>query len=152
VLYSTDGLGRDTYISFNNGGFWKDNIKNISMPEKFDNKKQAAFKSLGKSVAPFKYYSDGSGRDSYIIYHSGGLKKEHKPLRNFHLKDFLRTPESCIFNFRNNPLKEGISAKTLYVSKGEYNKNMYIKKIEHGLADRLYNSEKHKFSPSKNTR
>ena len=28
-LYTTDGLGRDTYISMNNGGFWTKNIKAI---------------------------------------------------------------------------------------------------------------------------
>ncbi len=34
--YPSDGLGRDTYITFNNGGFWLDNIKSISPINLYD--------------------------------------------------------------------------------------------------------------------
>ncbi len=46
ILYGTDGLGRDTYINYNNGGFWKDNIKNVSGTEKFDISKHNKIISL----------------------------------------------------------------------------------------------------------
>ena len=44
-------------------------------------------------------------------------------------------------------MKEGVSYKTPYVSKQEINRNLKIKKLETGLLNRLYYSEKHKFSP-----
>jgi hypothetical protein len=149
VLYSTDGLGRDTYISFNNGGFWKDNVAKVSTTTVYDHQNHAAYHSIGKRAAPFRYYSDGSGRDSYVLDHDGGLKRDYQPLSRFHLKDFLRTPEECIFNFKSNPMKEGVSAKTLYVSKKEYYQNKCLKKLENDLIRRLYHSEKHKFIPEK---
>jgi hypothetical protein len=68
-------------------------------------------------VAPFNYYSDGTGRDSYVVHESGGLKRDSKPMKTFHLKNFLRTSDSNIFNFRASPMKEGVAKKTLYVTK-----------------------------------
>jgi hypothetical protein len=65
------------------------------------------------------------------------------------LKDFLRTPESGVFNFRASPLKEGTGMKTMYISKKEFDMNLKIKKIEKGLKERLYYNEQHKFSPSR---
>jgi hypothetical protein len=70
-------------------------------------------------------------------------------LNKYHLKDFLRTPQSAIFNFRASPLKEGIGAKTLYVSPKEFNANLKIKRLEKDLANRLYYSQQHKFKPEK---
>ena len=29
IIYPTDGCGRDGYITYNNAGFWKQNIKQI---------------------------------------------------------------------------------------------------------------------------
>ena len=98
-------------------------------------------------MAPLKYHSDGSGRDSYVIYNSGGLEKDYTPLKHLNLKKFLRTPESGNFNFRASPMREGVSTKTLYVSKQELRINQNIKKLEKGLLNRLYYSEQHKFSP-----
>ena len=45
-------------------------------------------------------------------------------------------------------MKEGVSFKTPYISKQERNRNLNIKKFETGLLNRLYYSEKYKFSPS----
>src|SRR5690349_21670965 len=94
--YFTDGQGRDTYINYNNGGFWSRGVK--LYPHQTGQAEVSSryhFKSVPKYVAPFKYLSDGSGRDGYVIFNSGGLKREHRALNEFHLKDFLRTPESC---------------------------------------------------------
>jgi len=60
------------------------------------------------------------------------------------LKDFLRRPESHSFNFKSSPMREGVSPKTLYVSKKEYNANLKIKSLEKNLAERLYYSVKPK--------
>ena len=65
-------------------------------------------------------------------------------MHSYHLKDFLRTPESCIFNFRASPMKEGISMKTLYVSKQEYEQNLSLKSLEKDLNRRLYYQSKQK--------
>ncbi len=97
-------------------------------------------------MAPFKYYSDGSGRDSYVIHQSGGLKRDHKSMQSYHLKDFLRTPESAIFNFKASPMKEGVSIKTKYITKKEFDQNVQVKRLEKDLSKRLYYDEKRKFS------
>lgn len=102
-----------------------------------------------KNVAPFKYYSDGTGRDGYVLHEHGGLERNYKPLKNYHLKDFLRTPESGVFNFKADPLKEGVAVKTLYVSKKEFDRNQSIKALEKNIVRRLYYSEKHKFLGNK---
>lgn len=143
--YEADGQGRDTYIKNNNGGFWTQGIKPPCQPSLPFYSDRYRIKITGKNVAPFKYNSDGSGRDSYVIFNSGGLKNEFKALNEFHLKDMVRTPDSCIFEFKNNPTKDGIRTKTVYVSKQEYQVNRYLKKNESGIIKRLYLNEKHKF-------
>lgn len=80
VLYSTDNRGRDGYITYNNGGFWKDNIKQIKMKANFPRHMYYNFHSLIHQAAPFNYYSDGSGRDTYVIKNNAGLVKEFNPL------------------------------------------------------------------------
>jgi hypothetical protein len=83
-IYTGDGNGRDSYIIVGNGG----NLK----PESFLNsaphtgyhppKKNARkmftgplkkFKGSGKEATVFRYWGDGSGRDSYVIKECGGL-------------------------------------------------------------------------------
>ena len=46
VLYATDGMGRDTYIHYNNGGFWKDNVRTVHVEEKYEVPKHFNYKSL----------------------------------------------------------------------------------------------------------
>ena len=144
--YSTDGNGRDLYVNYNNGGFWKKGVKVYTGSQRGPQvSEKYKLKPLMKHVAPFKYYSDGTGRDSYVISESGGLKHDQKALHEFHLKDFLRTPESCIFKFHSNVTERGSRANTFYVSKTQLETNQKIKRIEQGLINRLYNQEKHKF-------
>lgn len=143
-LYATDGLGRDSYISFNNGGFWKQNINPIIRKPNYPIYHDSNYHSLHHNPAPFKYYSDGSGRDSYILVNDGGLKYNHLALNKFHLQDFLRTPDSCIFNFQSNPLKEGVRIKTHYISKDEMRHETSIREVEKGLIKRLFTQENKK--------
>jgi hypothetical protein len=88
--YDSDGHGRDMYINFNNGGFLTNGVKMYKSSEWARSQNQYHYKNRPKHVAPFKYLSDGSGRDGYVIFESGGLKRDHKGLNEFHLKDFLR--------------------------------------------------------------
>jgi hypothetical protein len=143
--YTTDGNGRDQYINYNNGGFWSRGVKVYMGSQRGSEVSQRyQLKPLMKHVAPFKYHSNGTGRDGYIISESGGLKRDQKALNEYHLKDFLRTPQSCIFKFHSNVNRNGSLAKTHYVSKAELDTNQQIKKIEKGIIDRLYNKEKSK--------
>ena len=127
--YTRDGDGRDGYIGYNNGGFWNLRIPpGTSFESTYPASTRYRFRSINRQVAPFKYYSDGSGRDSYILINSGGLKRESKALSNYHLKDFLRTPDSCILEFHQPSF-----GKRRYVSRDEFRINQILKKMKKGL-------------------
>ncbi len=145
TTYGPDGFGRDKYIIYNNGGFL-DKLNKITITEKYEYPSSIRYFNTKRNVAPFKYRSDGSGRDTYVLHEHAGLEKDHKSLRTFHLKDFLRRPESHSFNFRSSPMKEGMTHNTLYISKKEHDATLKIKSLEKSLADRLYYSQKQKFT------
>ena len=79
--YFSNGSGRDNFIGYNNGGF--------SIPKihgKFDATNFMRLGNLGGGATsgntsprmepkPLEYRSDGTGRDSYIVCNSGGLKQ-----------------------------------------------------------------------------
>ena len=149
--YGPDGFGRDSYIIYNNGGLL-DKLNKIKIKDNYEVVSTGRYFNTKRNVAPFKYRSDGSGRDSYVLHEHGGLERDHKSLKTYHLKDFLRRPESNSFNFRSSPLREKLNNKTLYLSKKEYNANVKIKSLEKSLADRLYYSQKPKFTVKDNNR
>ena len=138
VLYKSNGKDRDSYIIYNNGGFWKD-IKPINQN---DNSFRQPFKSNhspgaspGKTPPVWTYHSDGSGRDTYILYNGGGLIKKFKSMAE-KLKNFLRNDEydedskiNMSFVNRKKPLL--LRDEKLYLKK--------INKIQKDLIDRLYN-------------
>ena len=125
-FYQTDGLGRDGYITYNNGGFWKN--KQIKLKEVYPPKIKPVFHTLFHLPPPFQYHSDGSGRDTYIIEHNGGLIKQFEPLLNQKLPKFLRS------NAENNILKRKIFFS---ISQRRYlNK---LKRIQNDVVNRLYN-------------
>ena len=127
VFYSTDGKGRDGYITYNNAGFWKKNIKQISLKPDYPRNKQKIFHSLFHQAAPFNYQSDGSGRDSYVIENNAGLVKPFDPLIKQKLSKFLR--------MNNN---EYIKRK-VFLTKSEKNYLNKIKRIQKHVVSRLYN-------------
>lgn len=90
--YFSDGSGRDNFVMYNNGGF--------SIPRIYNPMQGTNYMKLGKSqnnnngsgvnmygttsssnTSPrrepmtVEYRSDGTGRDSYIVCNSGGLKQ-----------------------------------------------------------------------------
>jgi hypothetical protein len=135
IKYQTDGMGRDGYINYNNAGFWKENIKQIVPKETFARPSFAVFHSL-KSIPPiWTYYSDGSGRDSYVYYNNGGLKKKFSPLAGQTLQNFLR--EKIIDNEKNPHQKIHLSRdEKIYLNK--------IKQIQKNIVNRLYNQYNYK--------
>jgi hypothetical protein len=91
---------------------------------------------------PFKYRSDGNGRDSYIISNNGGLSYNNLPLKNCKLENYLRTD----YNSYYKPF-DGFKK---FVSKREYLNILKNKKKEKDVVDRLYNKEKYKFIKNNN--
>lgn len=75
--YFSDGTGRDGYVESNNGGF------SVSRPKIII--QGTSYKRFGHSPSgpcsprvdpmPVEYHSDGSGRDGYIVFNSGGFKQ-----------------------------------------------------------------------------
>jgi len=131
ILYKEDGDGRDGFISYNNGGFWKDNIKTIKYKERFYRPSFAIYKSLKLPSRASFYFNDGTGRDGYISHDSGGNVKLYESLVN---QQFLN-----LFRSKN----EYHCKKTIIaLSKGEriyYNK---LNKMQKNLIRRLYEPEK----------
>lgn len=124
VIYPTDGMGRDGYITYNNAGFWKENIKQIYPKNTYGRKPFATFKSLRRIPPSWKYHSDGTGRDTYVLYNYGGLIKKFVPAYNNY---DLRTSEEI----RRSPQKIALSrAEKLY--------NQQISTIQKNLVNRLY--------------
>lgn len=135
--YSSDGFGRDNYIDYNNGGFL-DKLNKVKGKDNYEANSITRYFNQKRNVAPLKYRSDGSGRDNYVLHEHGGLEKDHKALRNYHLKDFLRNEGGNNVNFKASPMREGVRPKTLYISKKEYNVIKSVKSLEKNLEDRLY--------------
>lgn len=75
--YTGDGSGRDAYIILNNGGLTRLDKGHMMQTKKFGPGRDGSPKPF-KPTPPFKYISDGSGRDSYVIKNSGGLVNEFK--------------------------------------------------------------------------
>jgi hypothetical protein len=82
VNYFGDGNGRDSYIVCSNGGLAPHrNILNKAERPGFLYSLKARVRHQSSSVhkvPSFDYISDGSGRDSYILQNSGGLKHDFK--------------------------------------------------------------------------
>ena len=94
-IYQIDGSGRDSYISYNNGGFWKDNFISGKMKQReAASRKKYSLISLTRNPPPFKYWSDGSGRDSYISYNEGGLVQKFTANNSIELSSYLRNDNS----------------------------------------------------------
>jgi hypothetical protein len=67
VHYGSDGTGRDTYILLNNGGF---ESKAPVLKNKIDyNKNSSGPRKITNPFVPktVHYFSDGTGKDSYIV-------------------------------------------------------------------------------------
>ena len=131
IIYPTNGSGRDTYIMYNNAGFWKDNLKRFSLKDKYKRSSFARFRSIRKIPPIWNYHSDGTGRDTYILYNDGGLMNIYKTpsLTNFRTNYEDLFYETSYNNKINNPL---------YMTKDEKLYMNKLTKIQKGVVDRLY--------------
>lgn len=138
IIYPTDGTGRDGYITFNNAGFWKDNIKRYSLQEKYKRSSFARYRSIRKIPPIWNYHSDGTGRDTYVLYDFGGLINNYK------------TPNLNIFRSydgnSNENLKNNKTAyNNLFMSTDEKRYQKKISKIQKDVVNRLYYKPKNEF-------
>ena len=140
ILYKTDNKGRDGYITFNDGGFWKDNIKQIKLKSNFPRHINNTFHSLIHQAAPINYYSDGRGRDTYVVKNNAGLVKEFCPLasRQF-LSQYLRKD--------NFPISydKRIKYKNFFLTPSDKENYLKINKIQNNVVWRLYDECLDKF-------
>ncbi|KAL4471515.1 hypothetical protein ABPG74_008408 [Tetrahymena malaccensis] len=84
-IYNVDGSGRDTYISFNSGGYIRAHAANYQLTNiKNSNRTPSSCIARVPVQSKYNHYkSDGTGRDSYISYNSGGFVN---PQMNFTTK------------------------------------------------------------------
>lgn len=129
VLYPTDGMGRDGYITYNDAGFWKENIKPVCPKITYGRKPFPCFKSLKRIPPSWNYHSDGTGRDTYILYNYGGLIKKYVGTRNI-LKNLRSNDE---YEQQRNPIPK------FALSNAEKIYYQQLKKVQKNLVDRLYN-------------
>lgn len=87
VTYWGDGHGRDSYVLEGNGGLDKGPITPIWTGYQPTNNTTSLyinqahqFKKINshKDAVAFRYFGDGSGRDSYVVVDSGGLIPKYK--------------------------------------------------------------------------
>ena len=133
ILYPTDGSGRDCYITYNNAGFWKENIKRITAKEKFGRKHFATFHSLKKIPPSWNYHADGTGRDGYVLYDCGGL------IHRFH------SPNNNLFRNNDDNLINNNHYKNIFLSRDERIYKNKLNKIQNDLLQRLYYKPKREF-------
>ena len=125
--YIPDGRGRDYYIKFDNGGYWASQF-NLKKKPDYERHLYKNFHTLFHQAAPFKYWGNGHGRETYILK-TNGLFHDQKPLCSYKLSDFLRGGElSSRHSFR----------KKLFMSVSEKKYNDKLKKFEKKLIERLY--------------
>lgn len=127
-LYSPDGRGRDYYIKFDNGGYWAEQFQLRKIPD-YERPRYSNFHTLFHQAAPFKYWGNGHGRETYILQ-TNGLFHDQKPLCAYKLSDFLRNSEK---NAQFNNYK-----KKIYMSVSERKYNNELRRIEKKLIKRLY--------------
>jgi len=115
--YRNDGAGRDTYISFYNGGFGNYKISNIYSKDPTESPRHYYHQNLALCKPTKRYYTDGGGRDLYV-YNS--LKEENDKCKgNLRLNNILRSYDNVQFPLR-------------------ISKNLSPSKFEKKLLDRIF--------------
>ena len=132
ILYKSNGKGRDGYITHNNGGFWKDNIKPLYKKDVYPRSPFAVYHSWGKIPPIWTYHSDGSGRDSYVCINNGGLIKKFNSMAE-RLQNFLRDSNDVYKD-------ENVKHAKYKLSNDEKLYFRRINKIQKDLVNRLYNT------------
>ena len=84
-IYNTDGTGRDTYVSFNSGGFTDMKTPAAAQqPGTFGQTMRVSAQhiarggGLGSPGKTIHYQVNGTGRDSYIHANHGGFSSNYQ--------------------------------------------------------------------------
>jgi len=96
VHYHANGTGRDTYINVSSGGFYKPYKPVPAPPVGSFNTRRVANPAPSPVLHPMAvhYYSDGSGRDSYVVTTEGGLAQNYRNIDyRTAFKQSLRKPD-----------------------------------------------------------
>ena len=87
--YQNDGAGRDTYISFYNGGFGTYKLTDTYLREQTDSPKHYYHPNLALCKPTKRYFCNGGGRDSYVYISL--LEENEKNKGNLRLNNILRS-------------------------------------------------------------
>lgn len=107
VSYYGDGTGRDQQIIINNGGLTHQDKyglghHGVHLQRYNSNVQRRRLPGPGfKKTPSFAYLSDGSGRDSYVLMDSGGLRPEYDRYHKNSGSYFTKSLRS----FERSPLK-----------------------------------------------
>lgn len=97
--YTSDGMGRDTYILKHNGGMCNEASRPFYETTMYTKERPSGMPPAPlKEATSFKYISDGSGRDFYITYNSGGLEAPYIPGANKSDQRFIMSLRSGALN------------------------------------------------------
>ena len=88
-IYQNLGDGRDTYISFYNGGFGKYKLTDTYLKEKTDSPKHIYHQNLSLCKPTKRYFTDGGGRDTYV--YNSLLDENDRCKGNLRLNKILRS-------------------------------------------------------------
>ena len=165
ISYQPDGTGRDGYINLNSGGFSRFMPSKVITPHYViikPEKENKQFRDLRKTSWSFKYKSDGSGRDSYVLSGSGGLQNDWRP--NLEFGETLRggfvrnerpsttfkilNPNKNNNEIQTNDVKSDDFLNVRYVSREELLMSNKLKKIQMDVTKRLYTSNQKSHSKS----
>ena len=99
-VYKNSGDGRDTYISFYNGGFGRYQITDTYLKERTDSPKHIYHQNLSLCKPTKKYFTDGGGRDTYV--YNSLLDENDKCRGNLRLNNILRSYDPINYPIRNS--------------------------------------------------
>ena len=116
-IYQNIGDGRDTYISFYNGGFGAYKLSDTYLKERVESPKHYYYQNLALCKPTKRYFTDGGGRDLYV--YNSLLDENDKCKGNVRLNNILRSYDNS-----NCPMKTS--------------KNLSPSKFEKKLLDRIF--------------
>ena len=127
-VYKNNGGGRDTYISFYNGGFGRYKLSDTYFKEKNDSPKHIYHQDLALCKPTKRYFTDGGGRDLYV--YNSLLDENDKFKGNLRLNNILRSYDNIQY-----PIKTSKNISPSKFEKKLLNRIFYGKCP--GLKDRL---------------
>ncbi|CAD8127419.1 unnamed protein product [Paramecium sonneborni] len=88
--YNNDGFGRDTYISYNNGGNFGTEFRFLTIQQNRTGMNMMPTPASRASEVPQRifYQCDGTGRDTYVLQN---VQEKYSPIQNY--KRMLRTSD-----------------------------------------------------------